>query len=250
MGSSSVSMMKRIILHGHLSKLHPDPIEVEAESVAEAIKILQFIPELQPKDGQPWPVTVQGVNTQGQLFAPTDQEEIHVYPRMGGAGGKSGLLQILLGITLIAVALFNPLGVLSAGGLLAGMKGTLLLTGALMVLGGVLQMLMPVPETDSTEGSLYLGAGVNTVRIGTRIPILYGTRKIGGHYLSFDVDAKDIALEGDPNEAAEGKANYFKYDATTQPTIVRPDGTTVSLVPYRAVYSSSTPSLSNIPVAA
>jgi len=243
-------MMKRIILHGHLKKLHPDPIEVEAESVADAIKILKFIPELQPADGQPWPVTIQGVNTQGQLFAPTDVEEIHVYPRTGGAGGKGGLLQILLGITLIAVALFFP-GAFAAGTMLGGLgvtKGMLLLTGAMMVLGGVMQMLMPVPETDSTEGSLYLGAGVNTVRIGTRIPILYGTRKVGGHYLSFDVDAKDIALEGDPNEDAEGKKNYFKYDHTAQPTIARPDGTVVSLVPYRAVYASATASASNIPV--
>jgi hypothetical protein len=118
----------------------------------------------------------------------------------------------------------------------------------MMVLGGIVQMLTPVPETDSTEGSMYLGAGVNTVRIGTRIPILYGTRKVGGHYLSFDVDAKDIALEGDPNEDAEGKKNYFKYDHTAQPTIVRPDGTAVSLVPYRAVYASATASASNIPV--
>lgn len=128
------------------------------------------------------------------------------------------------------------------------LASSMLLTGAMMVLGGIVQMLTPVPETDSTEGSLYLGAGVNTVRIGTRIPILYGTRKIGGHYLSFDVDAKDIALEGDPNEDAEGKKNYFKYDHTAQPTIVRPDGTAVSLVPFRAVYASATASASNIPV--
>lgn len=244
-------MMKRIILHGHLKKLHPDPIEVEAESVAEAIKILKFVPELQPSDGQPWPVTIQGINTQGQLFAPTEIEEIHVYPRTSGAGGKGGLLQILLGITLIAVALFAPPAAFAAEGMLGMLgisKGMLLMTGAMMVLGGIVQMLMPVPETDSTEGSLYLGAGVNTVRIGTRIPILYGTRKIGGHYLSFDVDAKDIALEGDPNEDAEGKKNYFKYDHTPQLAIARPDGSTVSLVPYRAVYASATASPSNIPV--
>jgi predicted phage tail protein len=245
-------MMKRIILHGHLKKLYDKPIEVEAETVAEAMSSLKFIPELQPKDGQPWPVTIQGVTTQPQLFAPSDMEEIHVYPRTGGAGGRGGLLQILLGVTLIAVALFFP-GAYAAGTLLGGLgvtKGMLILTGAMMVLGGIMQMLMPVPETDSTEGSLYLGAGVNTVRIGTRIPVLYGTRKIGGHYLSFNVDAKDIALEGDPNEDAEGKKNYFKYDHTTQPTVVRPDGSTVSIVPYRAVYASATPSPTNIPVAA
>ena len=240
-------MMKRIILHGHLKKLYAEPIEVEAESIADAILILKLIPELEPIDGQPWPVTIQGVNSQGELFAKTDIEEIHVYPRTTGAGGRGGLVQILLGITLIAVALFAG-AALATGGFLANLgitKGMLLLTGAMMVLGGIMQMLMPVPETDSTEGSLYLGAGVNTVRIGTRIPILYGTRKIGGHYLSFDVDAKDIAMSGDPNEAANGKNNYFKYDHTPMTPVGSPP---VYLVPYRAVYASDTPSASNIPV--
>ena len=243
MGSSSVSMMKRIILHGHLKKLYDKPIEVEASSVAEAMRFLEQIPELKPKDGQPWPVTIRGIDSQLKLFAETDLEEIHVHPRTGGAGGKNGVLQIIIGIALIALAIVNP-AFLATLGITNGM---LYLTGAMMVLGGLVQMLMPVPETDSTEGSMYLGAGVNTVKIGTRIPILYGTRKIGGHYLSFDVDAKDIALEGDPNEAAEGKPNYFKYDAPSLVAIARPDGTAIKIAPFRPVYASATPSPTNIP---
>jgi len=238
-------MMKRIILHGHLKKLYDKPIEVEASSVAEALRFLQQIEELKPKDGQPWPVTIQGINSQAQLFAETDLEEIHVHPRRGGAGGKNGLMQIIIGITLIALAIIFPAGLTIAG--VTIQSGMLMLSGAMMVLGGLVQMLMPVPETDSTESSLYLGAGVNTVKIGTRIPILYGTRKIGGHYLSFDVDAKDIALEGDPNEASEGKPNYFRYDIPYTPPVTLPGGGQAWLAPYRPVYASSTPSPTNIP---
>jgi predicted phage tail protein len=226
MGSSSVSMMKRIILHGHLKKLYDKPIEVEASSVAEAMRFLEQIPELKPKDGQPWPVTIRGIDSQLKLFAETDLEEIHVHPRTGGAGGKGGLLQIIIGIALIALAIVNP-AFLATLGITNGM---LYLTGGMMVLGGLVQMLMPVPETDSTEGSMYLGAGVNTVKIGTRIPILYGTRKIGGHYLSFD-----------------GKPNYFKYDAPSLVAIARPDGTAIRVAPFRPVYASATPSPTNIP---
>jgi predicted phage tail protein len=234
-----MSKMKKIILHGKLKELYDKPIEVEASTIAEAMRSLQFIPELQPADGQPWPVTIQGVNSEIALYAETTQEEIHVYPRLGGGGGKGGLLQILLGITLIALSFILPF---AAGGLMATLgitEGMMLLSGTMMVLGGLMQMLMPVPETDSQEGSLYLGAGANTVRIGTRIPVVYGTRKIGGHYLSFDVDAKDIALEGDPNEATQGNPNYFQYDRTTVP-----------IVPYRPIYASATASPSNIPVQA
>ena len=247
MGSYTVSKMKRIILHGKMKELYSKPIEVEASTVAEAMQFLAQIPELQRDDG-PWPVTIQGINSQIALFSETDMEEIHVYPRLGGAGGKGGLLQILLGITLIAVGLLAGPAVLGALGLT---QGTLVLTGAMMVLGGIMQMLMPVPETDSSEGSLYLGAGVNTIKIGTRIPVLYGTRKIGGHYLSFDVDAKDINLEGDPNEDADDNPNYFQYDKVTLPVTTHPiSGKKLRVAPYRPVYSSPTPSPSNVPVQA
>jgi len=237
-------MMKRIILHGHLKKLYDKPIEVEASSVAEALRFLEQIPELKPENGQPWPVTVRGIDSQLKLFAETDLEEIHVYPRTGGAGGKNGIMQIIIGITLIALAIVFPAGLTIAG--VTIQSGMLMLSGAMMVLGGIVQMLMPVPETDSTEGSMYLGAGVNTVKIGTRIPILYGTRKIGGHYLSFDVDAKDIALEGDPNEAAEGKPNYYRYDLQYTPPVSAGTGQ-MWLAPYRPIYASPIPSSTNIP---
>lgn len=242
-------MMKKIILHGKLKELYSQPIEVEASTVAEAVRVLELIPELQRDDGTPWPVTIQGINTQLALFAETDMEEIHIYPRLGGAGGKGGLLQILIGITVIALAFVLP-G--TALGMTLGLtKGSMILAGSMMVLGGLMQMLMPVPETDSTEGSLYLGAGVNTVKIGTRIVVVYGTRKVGGHYLSFDVDAKDIAVEGDPNEDAEGRRNYFQHDKTVLPTVTHPtSGKVLKVVPYRAVYSSPTPSASNVPVQA
>ena len=246
MGSFTVSKMKRIILHGKMKEAYSHPIEVEASTVAEAIQFLAQIPELQRDDG-PWPVTIRGIDSQIALYAETDMEEIHVYPRLGGSGGKTGLFQILLGITLIGIGLINP-AFLGAIGLT---KGTLILTGSMMVLGGIMQMLMPVPESDSQEGSLYLGAGVNTIKIGTRIPILYGTRKIGGHYLSFDVDAKDINLEGDPNEDAEGNPNYYQYDKVNLPVVTNPvSGKKLRVVPYRAVYASPTPSASNLPVQA
>lgn len=186
-----MSMKKRIILHGYLAELYPDAIEVEATSVAEAMSALSQIKELHRADGQPHPVAVRGIDTEIALFAETDMEEIHVYPRTGGAGGKSGLGQILLGITLIAVAFVFP-GVSLLGGMIT--QSSLFLAGGMMLLGGILQMLAPSPEiSQEGDSSNQLGSGVNTVRIGTTIPLAYGTCKLAGHYLSFDVDAKDRA---------------------------------------------------------
>jgi len=186
-----LSMKKKIILHGYLADLYSDPIEVEATSVAEALSSLEQIKELHRADGQPHPVVVRGIDTEVALFSETEMEEIHVYPRTGGGGGKGGLGQILLGITLIAVAFVFP-GVSLLGGVIT--QSSLFLTGGLMVLGGILQMLAPAPEVSKEqESSRQLGSSANTVQIGTTIPLAYGTVKMGGHYLSFDVDAKDRA---------------------------------------------------------
>jgi predicted phage tail protein len=237
-----VSTKKKIILHGYLKDLYDLPIEVECETVAEAVRSLQNIPELAPKNGQLHPITVQGVNSEISLYAKTPLDEIHVYPRTGGAGGKNGLLQIILGIALIAVAIFAPALIpvfLTELGLTSGM---VFMLGAQMLVGGLIQMLMAQPEDqsrDSPESSKYLGSSANTVRIGTPIGIMYGVAKIGGHYLSYDVDAKDIAVFGSGDEEYDGA--YVEYD---KPVLA--DG----ICPVSPIYASATPSSNNIPTSA
>jgi hypothetical protein len=68
------------------------------------------------------------------------------------------------------------------------------LLGASLILGGLMQLLTPMPEYDvgvAQEGSKYIPATSNTTKIGTRIPILYGTRMVGGHILSVNIDASN-----------------------------------------------------------
>lgn len=182
-------MRKRIILHGHLAEKHPDPIEVEADTIAEALEALVQYPELAHPPGEPWPVRIKGVESREDLYSVTPVEEIHVYPRTGGGGGGRGVLQTLLGVVLIAISIFQPMA-------LAALQlnyGTMFLTGALMLTGGLLQMLMPMPETDesASKSSSILRGASNTTKIGTPIPLAYGNQPLYGHYLSFDVDAKE-----------------------------------------------------------
>lgn len=186
--------MKTIYLHGYLADLHSEPIRVEASSVAEAVRSLSLIPALQPEAGQYHAIEIDNIDTDIALFAQGGIDEIHIRPRRGGSGGKGGFLQVVLGIALISLAVFlGPAG-LSLGAFGTISQGSIFLAGAMMALGGVLQLLAPVPKTSdgNEESSKFLPANGNTVRIGTRIPILYGTRKVFGHYLTFDVDAKEV----------------------------------------------------------
>ena len=61
-----------------------------------------------------------------------------------------------------------------------------------MILGGIMEMLMPVPKATSAlseDKSKYLPANKNTVKVGTPIPLLFGRGRMYGHFLSFDIDS-------------------------------------------------------------
>lgn len=229
-------MIRRIFLHGYLADLHDGVIELEADSVAEAIGGLNQFQALH--EGAPHMVRIEGVDSQIALFSLSDDiADIHVYPRdvdLSGAGGKFG--QILLGIALVAVAIQFP-NIAAFGVALAPQ---IFLAGAMMVLGGILQLLVPVPNAnDSSQKSRYLGASANTTTIGTRIAYIYGTRKHGGQYLSFDVDAVDIAgAAGAP--AADPSTNYYEHDVLSLGTLPR--------APVNAVYAASVAASGVFPV--
>ena len=191
----------KVILHGELKKLYPHDIELSGFSAAEVLNGLsRQVKELRPEIGKEGHlITVVGYESEDLLRGPLrkNETEIHVVPAM--AGGK-GFLKILLGVALIAASFYiGPAGLM--GGLISA--SSMFSFGLSLVLGGLLEMLSPAPKIDrignagagtDPEASKYLGANQNTVRIGTRIPIAYGEVELFGHYLSFDVDAKDVAL--------------------------------------------------------
>ena len=190
-------MTKTIILHGYLKRLYPHPIEVVADTVADALSFLKLIPELTPKMGTKHSVQIPGFDSQESLYAKTEQREIHVVPFVGG-GKRGGILQIVIGVALIALAAWNPLGIIAAAGSGALITTTsVALMGASMLLGGLLSVFSPAPRIDTgggetSEAARYLSAGQNTVKAGTRIPIIYGRDKSAGHFLSFNVDAVEV----------------------------------------------------------
>lgn len=180
--------MITVILHGYLKKLWPEPITFDARTAAEAIYAFdRQTKAFKPRVGQRRHlISAKGFETVEDLKRPTDIEELHLYPAF--ATGKGGAFtQILIGSVLvaagIAVAPYAPWA-----------STFLISTGAGLVLGGVMQLLMPAPEeaTSGSEGSNYLGSPKNTTAIGTPIPILYGRRKVYGHILGFDLDAVDV----------------------------------------------------------
>jgi len=192
----------KIHLHGYLKDMAPDGLELSGINVAEILN--GFSRQTKAFDSSvgedKHTIQVLGFDTKDSLFLPiaNDVTELHLVPNL--SYGKGGFFKIVLGALFIAAALWLP----GAGGISQGIlwyastDGVLMTIGKMLILGGLLEMLSPSPKTDTGGGkgadaSRYLGANQNTVRIGTRIPIGFGRHKVAGHYLSFDVDAVDVA---------------------------------------------------------
>lgn len=96
---------------------------------------------------------------------------------------RAGLLQTIIGIVLIVVGVFT-------GGSTTGL-------GVSMLLGGVIQMLSPQPQSlkmkeDTDNSSSYaFGGPVNTTAQGNPIGVLYGEREVGGAIISAGILAED-----------------------------------------------------------
>lgn len=184
--------MKTIYLHGSLKERHSEPIKVHAQSAAEALSVLKQLPGFDVEELTE--VRIEGFECRDALFAQTDKQELHVYPALRGAGGNGGFLQVVIGAVLVVVGVV--VGVVAGWtGIGAQIGLSLAMGGAMMMLGGLIQMLAPQPKAaagDAGSQSLYIPSNQNTTKIGTRIKLIFGTIRTFGHYLSFNVDAKRL----------------------------------------------------------
>lgn len=199
--------MIEVHLHGSLRKIHPEPIRIFASTAAEALELITSqLPGFQPTAQGYKHVRVEGFSSEADLRQPLDQAELHIYPQMNG-GKNQGFTQILIGAALIAATIVTAggfAGVAGAvGATMAGTAGfgamltaTVFMTGVSMVMGGLVSLLMPQPslsQSNSQEASKYLGTPSSTTKIGTTIRVIYGLRRVGFHFLSFNTNARNYS---------------------------------------------------------
>jgi predicted phage tail protein len=118
--------------------------------------------------------------------------DIRIAPVITGSK-RGGLLQTVIGLAIVALAWWNPLGWAAATALAVGMSG------ASMALGGVIQMLSPQAKGLSMSGapenlpSYAFGSARNTTASGNPVPICIGDRRWGGAIISASIEAQDKA---------------------------------------------------------
>lgn len=183
-------MLIRIHLHGPYKAFHNGPVVVSARTAHEAIEgMTRQVRGFRPTVDGLKRIRVKGFDTPESLFKTLDgSEDLHVYPQLWLNEKNGNIVQVIVGTVLIVTGMMfggfsNPFG------------GMLIAMGASMVIGGVMNMLLPVPKPsrEDEERSKYLGAPTNTVGIGTRIAIGYGMDLWQGHFISSDNDAAELA---------------------------------------------------------
>lgn len=207
-------MLREIKLYGQLAKfVGHRKLEAAVSNAAEAVRfLLANFPGLDQHMAESHYKVLTGdyALTMEELHNPSGQQAIKIVPVVGGAGGD-GAGSILLGIGLIAAALITG-GIASAGVALGGFMGigtvgtAVVGIGASLVLGGVAQMLAPVPSTAAinsiggTGGTAdpresYSFSGVQNVsRQGVPVPIIFGEVICGSVTVSAGIDVAQVSV--------------------------------------------------------
>ena len=205
-------MLRKIKLYGKLAKfVGKRVLHADVASAAEAVRFLVANwPELEKHMAdQHYRVSVGSYDLMlDELHDPAGQQEISIVPVVAGAGGSAG--KIIAGVLLVAFAIvFAPAaaGFLGAGLAAGGSAFTLGAAasvaigsiGASLVLGGVAQLLTPVPKVPQGPGSdndprkTYNFSGIQqTSRQGTPVPIVYGKTLVGSVVISAGIDTVQV----------------------------------------------------------
>ena len=197
-------MLRRIRLYGRLAKfIGRRVLEADVATAAEAVRFLiANWPELeQHMADQHYRVSVGSYDlTEDELHDPAGQQEIKIVPVMAGAGAVG---RIIAGVALVAVSLLLAPGAALAGGLLTLGPTAVSIgvgIGVSLVLGGVAQLLTPVPRMNTGKDSekdprkSYSFSGIQqTSRQGVPVPIVYGETLVGSVVISAGIDTVQVS---------------------------------------------------------
>jgi len=193
--------MKKIQLLGELGKKFGKSFDFDVRNPAEAVKALcANFPEFKQhlvdseKRGIAYKVLVgKEAKSVDELHNPSGKDSIKFVPILQGAGG--GLTNIIVGsVLLIAAAALNialPFNPVSP---------YLISAGVAMIIGGVVQMLTPMPNMNAdtsnnqpdNKPSYAFNGAVNTTAQGYPVPVGYGRMIVGSAVISAGIVAEEL----------------------------------------------------------
>ena len=133
-----------------------------------------------------------------QLIYP-DDDTFHIMPAIEGAGGDNGWWSVIIGVVLIAVSWWNPMGWGAAAGA-GGVWEVGMAMGVSLALTGIAQLMSPTPQisNDGAQGeeekpSFVFNGPVNRTEQGGPVTLVYGEIITGSVVAGGSIDAEEYA---------------------------------------------------------
>jgi predicted phage tail protein len=146
-----------------------------------------------------------------ELHYPAGNDDIRIAPALFGSK-KGGVLNLIVGFVLVVIGvilLFTPF---------APVGTVFIQMGVGMMIGGVIQMLMPGPnmggmgafERSKNKPSYHFNGPVNTEAQGHPVPLLYGRMTTGSAVISAGIMTEDIYVPQPASESDLWKKVFTK----------------------------------------
>ena len=201
-------MLRKIKLYGKLAKfIGKRVLQADVATAAEAVRFLVTNwPELEKHMAdQYYRVSVGTYDlSQDELHDPAGQQEIKIVPVVAGAGAVG---RIIAGVALVAFAFFAFPAIAAATlpftqtaiNIAVGIQTALIGIGGSLALGGVAQLISPVPtiqtgtDTQQDPRKSFSFSGIqNTSRQGVPLNVVYGETIVGSIVISAGVDTEQV----------------------------------------------------------
>jgi len=196
-----MNQLRTIRLYGRLGALFGREHRLAVVSPAEAVRALMALKPgfekylMNAKDkGFGFAVFLGKRNlAESELHSPAGNDDIRIAPIVFGA--KSGWMQIIVGLVIIIVSMVIDYFTYGAFGEATGYQTYYM--GITMIIGGVIQLLMPVPKGPHSQDpienrpSYTFNGSVNTLAQGYPVPLLYGKAFTGSAVVSAGIYAQD-----------------------------------------------------------
>ena len=204
-------MLRKIKLYGQLAKfIGRRVLEADVATAAEAVRMLVAnFPGLEQHMAEQYYRVTVGTYDLGldEIHDPAGQQDIKIVPVVVGAGGAGA--KIAIGVALIALSFIPGIGWAAAAAATAtkaatvagftALGSTLFGLGASLLLGGVAQLLTPVPkipqgpDTVNDPRKTYNFSGIQqTSRQGVPVPCVYGLTLVGSVVISAGTDTVQV----------------------------------------------------------
>lgn len=197
---TEAQQLTKVELHGWLGEEFGKVFNLAVSSVREAVLALKAnFPNFAEKVKEDNYYVYIGERNIGldEIVDPTGNQEIHIIPVIAGS---KGIGKIILGVALIALAIYMPElspALFGEEGSLAFVASGVKSLGFSLLFGGISEMLFSPPKPESTEpvdsrpSALFQGA-INTIAAGGPVPVGYGRLMVGSTVIGASITTQDV----------------------------------------------------------